>query len=75
MTVERNPQRVEGVPAEPASWKHAYYKWLHHPPRKAVALLRNRPGQREEFRLFKLRVRLLARYWLSGTRQCRSNLS
>lgn len=63
---------VEGVPAEPASWKRAYYKWLHHPPRKAVALLRNRPGQREEFQLFKLRVRLLVRYWLSGGRPASS---
>jgi len=56
---------LESVPVERGSLARTYYQWLHHPPRKARALLRNRPGQREEFQLLKLRVRLLLRYWLS----------
>lgn len=41
--------------------QRGYYSWIDHPPRKALAMLRNRPGHREEFALMSMRARIRAR--------------
>lgn len=38
---------------------HLYHTYIENPPRKAVAYLRNRPGQKEEFALAKMRLKLM----------------
>ena len=64
------PVETDAVPLSPL--RRAYYRFLHHPPRKALGLLRNRAGHHEEFRLFRMRARLLLRYWLRRPRQAPS---
>jgi hypothetical protein len=60
---------IESTAGELSRVQQVYFKWIEHPPRKAAALLRNRPGHREEFQLFMMRMRLIARYVASGGRR------
>ena len=60
---------VTGKTAGLSNMQHLYYEWLDHPPRKAAAMMRNRQGHSEEFRLLWMRTRLFSRYLLNWPRQ------
>jgi hypothetical protein len=51
---------VEHAPRTLSRWEHVFFRNIHHPPRKAIALLRNEPGRREEAQLLMMRVRVVA---------------
>lgn len=59
---------VESAPRDISRLEHIYRRWVEHPPRKAVAMMRNSPGHREELQLLGMRARLIARYLVSWNR-------
>jgi hypothetical protein len=56
------PLATSGTPLP--DWERLYLRWLVDPPVKGLALMRNRPGQEEEFHLFRLRSRIILRHGL-----------
>jgi LPS sulfotransferase NodH len=45
---------------------HFFYRWIDHPPRKAMGMLVNRQGHSEEARLAWIRARAVARFLAGG---------
>lgn len=66
--LERYGYPVDSEPEGLGIVREAYLKWIDHPPRKVLAMLRNRQGHREEARLLWMRLRLISRFLAAAGR-------
>ena len=69
--LERYSYKRNGPPVHLSSMQTWYLRWLQSPPRRMLAIMKNRRGYVEAWIMSKIRVRLAARYLLGGFRKTR----